>query len=176
MACAKKGESNMARTNSEISPAEVQTYAKFSAEHGIIHDGGEDDTKNADFILNYFVNTWKEDITEQNLNTAWDKIRPHLKLYSPAQFEYHKVVNQEGRDRANLLAAWLASNGGKPGQLVNADSDETYTNLRLLLSSLRGYDITPARIRDPESRIRYKPNKLSYVAAERRTEPVSPAA
>jgi hypothetical protein len=170
-----KGETEMARTNTQITPAEAQAYGLFCIEHGIVvNDGSKEDEQNADFILNYFVNVWKEDITEQNLDTAWDQIRPHLKMRSPAQAEYYKVATQEN-DRANQLAAWLATQG-KPGQLAN-QGEAAFDNLRLLLLTLRGYEISPPRIRDAEDRIAHKPGKkLQYVPQPRRTEPISPAA
>jgi hypothetical protein len=166
----------MARTSTQITPAEAQAYGKFAIEHGVVlNDGSKEDEQNADFILNYFVNVWKEDITGQNLNKAESQILPHLKRYSPAQAEYYKVANQEP-DRANALSAWLAATQGNPGQLVN-QGDEAFDNLRLLLLTLRGYDITPARIRDAEDRINNRPGKkLQYVPQLRRDGPRSEAA
>jgi len=110
----------MARSNSEITPAEVQAYAKFCAKRGIIHDGSEDGSRNADFIAKYFVNIWKEDITEQNLNAAWDQIRPHLKFYAPNQQEANELINKLSAEEQKVLAEWKAPRGLKSTHRVVA--------------------------------------------------------
>jgi len=154
----------------QITQSEIGAYAKFAKDRGIINDGGVDDQHNADIILNYFLNTWGREITEQNLNLAWEQLRGHLKLYSPAAIEYYKLADQEP-DRANLLANWLATQG-KAGQLVNTAGDETYANLRLLLIELRGREITRKTISDAEGRIAYKPGRqLHYVPVPKQQDP-----
>src|SRR5258707_7762940 len=152
----------MARTTVEVTQSEIGAYAKFAKERGIIHDGSADDHHNANFVLDYFLDKWKETMTEQNLNYAWERIHSHLKLYSPAAIEYYKLADQEP-DRANQLANWLATQG-KPGQLVNSPGDETYENLRLLLIELRGREITRKTISDAEGRISWRAGRqLHYV-------------
>ncbi len=131
----------------QITQSEIGAYAKFAKDRGIINDGGVDDQHNADIILNYFLNTWGREITEQNLNLAWEQLRGHLKLYSPAAIEYYKLADQEP-DRANLLANWLATQG-KAGQLVNTAGDETYANLRLLLTGRQLHYVPVPKQQDP---------------------------
>jgi len=163
----------MARTSEQITQNEINAYAKFCAERRVIF-GGTEGEQNAEFIGNYFVNVWKQDITEQNLNTAWEQLRPYVKVYSPAQAEYYKVARQMP-DRANQLSNWLATQG-KVGQLVS-QGDEAFENLRLLLIALRDNDINPTTIRHAEDRAAHTPGpQLHYVQAPRRTEPVSAAA
>jgi len=162
------------RTSESITQNEINAYAKFCDGRGVIHDGSQDDQHNANFVLDYFVNTWKQDITEKNLETAWDEIRPHLKLYSSAYLECSKVANLEP-ERASALSTWLATQG-KVGQLVG-QGDEAFENLRLLLLTLRGYQIDGTTISHAIDRIQSKPGpKLHFVQAARRTEPKSPAA
>lgn len=156
----------MARTSEQqITQNEINAYAKFCAERGVIFDGIEGE-QNAEFIGNYFVNVWKQDITEQNLNTAWEQLRPHVKLYSPAQAKYYKVAKQMP-ERANQLSNWLATQG-KVGQLVN-QGDEAFENLRLLLIALRDNDINPTAIRHAEDRAAHTPgSQLHYVPQPRK--------
>jgi len=148
---------------------DVQAYTKFCITHGIINDGSQDDRHNADLVLNYFENTWKQDITEKNLEAAWDLIRPHLKLKSKARLEFEKAMTAEP-DRARQLDQWLKAHGGKPGQLVNTVlSDDTLENLSLLLGTLGGYEISTVRIQDAENRIANRAGrKLHYVPTPRR--------
>jgi hypothetical protein len=164
----------MARTSEGITAAEVKTYQKFCADQNIVADESEAGLQNGETIGTYVAITWGVDFTPATLAVALDKLRDKIVFYSPAQAEYLKVANQEP-ERANQLANWLATQG-KPGQLVN-QGDEAFDNLRLLLITLRGYEITPSRIRDAEDRIANKPGRrLHYAQAPRRTEPVSPAA
>jgi hypothetical protein len=94
--------------------------------------------------------------------------QPGLKWLSMANLEYLKVANQEP-DRANHLANWLATHGGKPGQLTNTPGDATFENLTLLLSVLRGYEISSPRIQDGIDRISNRAGrKLHYVPTPRR--------
>jgi hypothetical protein len=155
----------MARTSEQITQNEINAYAKFCAERRVIF-GGTEGEQNAEFIGNYFVNVWKQDITEQNLNTAWEQLRPYVKLYTLAQAEYYKVAMQMP-DRANRLSNWLATQG-KVGQLVN-QGDEAFENLRLLLVALRDNDINPTAIRHAEDRAAHTPGpQLHYVPQPRK--------
>ncbi len=155
----------MVRTSEQITQNEINAYAKFCAERRVIFEGTEGE-QNAEFIGNYFVNVWKQDITEQNLNTAWEQLRPYVKVYSPTQAEYYKVARQMP-DRANQLSNWLATQG-KVGQLVN-QGDEAFENLRLLLIGLRDNDINPTAIRHAEDRVAHTPgSQLHYVPQPRK--------
>src|SRR5947207_470037 len=148
---------------------DVQAYGKFCITHGIINDGSQDDRHNADLVLNYFENTWKEVITAETLERALPALRPHLKFKSTARLEFEKAMTAEP-DRARQLDQWLQAHGGKPGQLVNTVlSDDTFENLFLLLGTLRGYEISTPRILDAENRIANRPGrKLHYVPTPRR--------
>jgi hypothetical protein len=158
----------MARFSNDIQEHEVRSYEKFCIEQNIILDGSQAAIENANLVRDYFTQTWNEVITPETLEKALPQLRPHLKFKSKVQLEFEKLASQEP-DRASELDRWLQTQG-KPGQLVNSlYSDETYENLTLLLTTLRGYDINSPRIRDAENRIAHKPGrKLHYVQAPRR--------
>jgi hypothetical protein len=164
----------MARFSNDIQQHEVRAYEQFCVEHDIVLDGSESAIANANLTRDYFTKTWHEVITPETLEKALPQLRSQLKFKSKAQLEFEKLARQEP-ERAGQLDSWLQTQGGKPGQLVNSlYSDETYENLTLLLTTLRGYEITPPRIRDAENRVQSKPGrKLHYVEAPRRTDPVS---
>jgi hypothetical protein len=159
----------MARFSNEIQQNEVRAYEKFCIEQNIILDGSQAAIENANLVRDYFTKTWNEVITPETLEKALPQLRPHLNFKSKAQSEFEKLASQEP-DRASELDRWLQTHGGKPGQLVNSVyTDETYENLTLLLSTLRGYDINSQRIRDAEDRIAHRPGrKLKYVPVPRR--------
>jgi hypothetical protein len=159
----------MARFSNDIQQHEVRAYEQFCIQHDITLDGSEPAIANANLVRDYFTKTWGEVITPETLEKAFSHLRPHLKFKSKAQLEFEKLAGQEP-DRTSQLDQWLQAQGGKPGQLVNSlYTDETYENLTLLLTTLRGYEITPPRIRDAENRIQSKPGrKLHYVPTPRR--------
>jgi len=159
----------MARFSNEIQQHEVRAYEQFCIEHDITLDGSESAIANANLVRDYFTKTWGEVITPETLERAFSHLRPHLKFKSKAQLEFEKLASQEP-ERARQLDSWLQTQGGKPGRLANSlYSDETYENLTLLLTTLRGYDIAPERIRDAENRVQSKPGrKLHYVPTPRR--------
>jgi hypothetical protein len=132
-------------------------------------------TRNIDLLDEFFNNHRELPVTLQNIYRAVEERKSEFIWLSPAQFEYNKVANQEP-DRANQLAAWLATQGSRPGQLVSS-GDLAFENLTLLLPVLRGYEVSPSRIRDAEDRISHRPGKqLHRVAEPRRTEARSRAA
>jgi hypothetical protein len=167
----------MARFSNEIQPHEVRAYEQFCNQHDMAVDGSESAIANANLVRDYFLNTLKDVITPETLEQALSHLRPQLKFKSKARLEFDKLSSQE-TDRASQLDQWLQAHGGKAGQLVNSlYSDETYTNLTLLLTTLRGYEINETTISHAIDRIQSKPGrKLHYVEIPRRTEPISTAA
>ncbi len=127
----------MARTSETVTQQEIQAYVKFCKDYSVVNsDSGDPDTlANANFVLNYFLEVWKQDMTEANFVLAFPQMTPHLKFYSsPQHAEYTHVAN-ENRHLAQQLSKFLATQG-RAGQLVNA-GDEAYENLTLLLTELR---------------------------------------
>ncbi len=161
----------MARTTVEVTQSEIGAYAKFAKERGIIHDGSADDHHNANFVLDYFVDKWKEMMTEQNLNYAWERIHSHLKLYSPAQAEWYKNA-EHNPQLANDIAAYLASTSGLPGALVRDGSDLHFENLLVLFKEIngRGESATAQSLMNAQDRIQRQPGKgrLHFVPQPRK--------
>jgi hypothetical protein len=166
----------MARTSETVTQQEIQSYVKFCRDYNVVnYDGRDPETlANADFILNYFLEVWKQDMTEANFAQAFPQLKPHLKFYgSPQHAEFTHIAN-ENIHAAQQLSGWLATQG-KPGQLAN-QGDEAYENLALLLTELRNRreDVLTTTIRNGIDRISNRPGrKLHYVEAPRRSEPVS---
>ncbi len=169
----------MARTSRTVTEQEVLAYVKFCKDNNIVnYDGKDPETlANAELVLNYFLEVWKQDMNEVNFAQAFPQLKPHLKFYSsPQHAEYTHIAN-ENIHAAQQLAAWLNTQG-KPGQLANS-GDDAYANLTLLLTELRNrrQDVSSTAIRDAENRIANRPGRqLHRVPQPRRTEPISPAA
>ena len=169
----------MSRTSEIVTQQEIQAYVKFCKDYSVVNsDSGDPDTlANANFVLNYFLEIWKQDMTEPNFALAFPQLKSQLKFYSsPQHAEYTHVAN-ENRHLAQQLSNFLVTQG-RSGQLVNA-GDEAYENLTLLLTELRNRreDVSSTTIRNAIDRISNRPGrKLHYVEAPRRTEPQSRAA
>jgi hypothetical protein len=156
---------------------DAQEFEKASEQ---LRENGFDDwseegvRRNADLMDEYFQQNRTIPVTVANIYKAVEQNKTRFKWVSLAEAAYGKIANQQP-DRANQLAAWLASQG-KAGQLANT-GEAAYENLAQLLQALTGYDINPARICDAENRIANKPGKkLHYVPEPRRTGPRSEAA
>lgn len=86
----------MSRTSSELTQAEYAAYEQFAKKHNVIMDENQDGYANAQFIADYFLNQWKQDMTVENLEAAFDTLKPYLKFQTPAQL----VAKQAGIDQA----------------------------------------------------------------------------
>jgi len=169
----------MARTSETVTQQEIQSYVKFCKDYNVVnYDGRDQETlSNADFILHYFLEVWKQDMTEANFAQAFPQLKPHLKFYSSPQHAEFTHIANENMHAAQQLSGWLATQG-KAGQLANS-GDDAYENLTLLLTELRyrREDVSSKTIRDAEDRIAHRPGRqLHRVPQPRRTEPVSRAA
>jgi hypothetical protein len=172
-------ENLMARTSETVTQQEIQSYVKFCKDYNVVnYDGRDQETlSNADFILHYFLEVWKQDMTEANFAQAFPQLKPHLKFYSSPQHAEFTHIANENMHAAQQLSGWLATQG-KAGQLANS-GDDAYENLTLLLTELRyrREDVSSKTIRDAEDRIAHRPGRqLHRVPQPRRTEPVSRAA
>jgi hypothetical protein len=119
----------MAQVSATLTTDEISAYEAFCAKHGIIDSHTHDGVANANFIANYFLNIWKEDITEQNLNTAWEQIRPHLKFYAPHQQEYEKLHVSLTAEEQAAFREWKGERGLK----------DTHKNAVAILSWIKAH-------------------------------------
>ena len=128
---------------------ETAALVQFFIKHGIVGDG-PDGERNVEFVVDYFLTTWNgTEITEQNLTYAWEKIRDHLKLYSPAERAWYDAARQNVQ-LANDLANYVGSTSGRPGQLVKDGSDLHFENLLTLFKEIssRGESANPTTRKD----------------------------
>lgn len=79
------------RTTQEISQQEVQAYREFAEANNMPTDDSQDAIHNANFVHDYFVNTWKETITPSTLAQCFENIRPSLRFLQPYQKEFSGI-------------------------------------------------------------------------------------
>jgi hypothetical protein len=119
------------RTSETINNQEVQAYQSWYSKHHVFLEGQEG-VDTANFVRDYFLKTWGEDITEVNLDKALPYIRPHLKFKSHAYLKLEQAANGMTPQEADIFDAWLSRQ-----QLESPVSDQGKENATNILSWLR---------------------------------------
>jgi hypothetical protein len=121
----------MARTSETITNQEVQAYTTWCNKHHAFFQGQEG-VDNGNFVRDYFLKTWGEDITEANLDKALPYIRPHLKFKSDAYLKLEQAANGMTLQEAEIFDAWMSRQ-----RLESPDSDQGKENVTNIPSWLR---------------------------------------
>jgi hypothetical protein len=95
----------MARTSEAITNQEVQAYTTWCNKRHAFREGQEG-VDNGNFVRDYFLKTWGEDITEANLDKALPYMRPHLKFKSEAYLKLEQAANGMTPQEAEIFDAW----------------------------------------------------------------------
>ena len=119
------------RTSETINNQEVQAYRSWCSKHHVFLEGQES-VDNANFVRDYFLKTWSEDITEANLDKALPYIRPHLKFKSDAYLKLEQAANGMTPQEADIFDAWMSRQS-----LESPASDRGMENATNILSWLR---------------------------------------
>ena len=134
-------------------------------------------TRNQDLIDEFFQTNRGIPVTVQNIYKAVEQRKNEFGWLSAAEAEWYQTA-QQNLELANQLAAHLATQGHRPGQLVN-DGEPLFENLLLLFKEIhsRRESVSSQTIAAAEDRILHRPGRqLHRVPQPRRTEPVSAAA
>ena len=120
----------MARINPEITNEEGLVYHAWCSKHDVIPG----DPENAAFVAKYFQETWKEDVTEANLDAAFPLIKDRLKFYAPNQGEFVELFGGLSAEERKAFGDWRGERGLK----------DSYRNGVALLSWLKahGFKVT----------------------------------
>jgi hypothetical protein len=119
------------RTSEAITNQEVQAYTTWCNKHHVFFQG-EEGVGNGNFVRDYFLKTWDEEITEANLDKALPYIRPHLKFKSEALVKLENAANGMTPQEADIVDAWMSRQG-----LESLASDRGKENATNILSWLR---------------------------------------
>src|SRR5580692_3778134 len=113
-------------------------YTQFCEQNNVILDEGLDghgipeSLENAEFVVNYFQNVWKQPITKQNLDAAKNVLLPHLKTFqTPQHAEYAKLSSEARR----VFAEWRPSSG----------LADTMQNANAILGWLNAHNLTATK-------------------------------
>src|SRR6267378_4799344 len=125
-----KGRIKMSRTSEQLTQQEIDAFQKFCYENRIVSDEGEVGLANGTLIGEYIINAWGVDVDPQNLAVALSKLRDRIVFYTPAEFQYKQIADEDSA-RANALNAWFHSPSNT--SLVK-DRDEGFQNQSALLA------------------------------------------
>jgi len=133
--------------------------------------------RNSDLLLDYYVAHPEIPVTVATIFKAVEERKSDFEWLTDAQRKWYQAA-QANEQLANDLANYVGSTSGRSGQLVK-EGDQLFENLLLLFNEInsRNESLTSQSLANAENRIQKRPGpKLKYVAAERRTTPISPAA
>jgi hypothetical protein len=130
----------MARTSANITQQEAAVYQQWCRANLVIWSANqnnpglvEESSQNANVVAKYFQETWKNDITAQNLAIAFPHLRPHLKFFeSAAQQRLNELTSTLDPHEHNALSHWFEHQA----TLVNT-GDQAISNLEVLVNQLR---------------------------------------
>src|SRR5260370_40275668 len=107
----------------------------------MIHDGSQAEAANADFVMNYFVNTWGEDLTAGNLAQAFPQLKPHLKFHSKAEVDLSKATVSFDETNRKKFAEWFEQQ-----TFLEKDSEFGFKNAANVMEELKGREVSKETI------------------------------
>jgi hypothetical protein len=166
------------RTSTTITQNEVDAYAKFCAEHNIVNDNSQADAANAELVVDYFLNTWKQDITEANLAAAFPQLKQHLKFHSKAETDLRKATISFDEANRKKFAEWFESQ-----TFLVKEGEQGFENAANLMEELKGREVNRetiaaaiGRIEAPTSRFDTRVRRpLHYLQTQRQMSPAAQA-
>src|SRR6267142_1978570 len=153
----------MARTSETFTQAEYDAFNRFCAKHHIINE--RNDKASAafgDLIGTYVAITWGQDLTDQSLEIALQKLQEAghaIPFKSPAQVEFDRVVTQCDQELLKDFGPWFS----RQTQLVD-EGDPGYANAAVILSQLRGRAFSDKAAWDAVGRAQYSGKSLYFTS------------
>src|SRR5260221_10869525 len=119
----------MARTSQTIRNEEGLIYQDWCPKRNVNPEAS------AAVVAQYFQETWREDVTEERLEQAFDALKPHLTFLSPKEIEVRKQ-GAEDPELAKKLADWLETKQ----TFLEKEGENGFANFSELYQELRGRD------------------------------------
>lgn len=101
------------RQSNEITKQELDAYIRFCSKYGVIYRDppAADSLHNEDVTAKYFVETWKEIMTDQNFDLCFEQLKPQLKFYEEFQQEFEKYYSELSRTERASFDSWPGVRG-----------------------------------------------------------------
>jgi hypothetical protein len=117
----------MARTHEVITNEEGLIYHQWCQKYGVIAD----DDSNAEVVARYFQETWQQDVTEANLDSAFPLLKSHLKFCTLSEAAYQKLTAKMTEAEKQIVTQWFTR------QRLVQDGDLGFQNKENLVSWLK---------------------------------------
>src|ERR1700689_1936367 len=98
----------MSRTSPNITQVEKDAYNAFCQQHHILNDETPMAIENGKHIGGYVGGTWNEDLNEQTLTVALEKLRDRLVFIPAEQVEAMEILGKLDQSQRDTLASWLS--------------------------------------------------------------------
>jgi hypothetical protein len=96
------------RTSPSITQVEKNAYTAFCQQHNILNDESPAAIQNGEHIGGYVAGTWGEDLTEQTLTVALEKLRDRLTFIPAEQVECAEILAKLDQGQRDAVASWLS--------------------------------------------------------------------
>ena len=151
----------MARTSETFTQNEIDAFNRFCAKHNIINDGNDEaSARFGDLIGGYIAVTWSQDLTDQTLEIALQKLQEAghaIPFKSSARIDFDRVVGQCDQQLLKDFGSWLS----RQTQLED-QGDHGFANSAAILSQLRGRPFSEKAAWDAVGRAQYSGKTLHF--------------
>jgi hypothetical protein len=93
------------RISKTITEAERNAYNLFCQQHHLVNDRSPEGLRNGEYTGKYVGNTWNEDITEQTLTVALEKLRDRLVFVPAEQVEVAEILSKLDQGQRDIVAS-----------------------------------------------------------------------
>jgi hypothetical protein len=151
----------MARTSETFTQNEIDAFNRFCAKHNIINDGNDEaSARFGDLIGSYIAVTWGQDLTDQTLEIALQKLQEaghSIPFKSSARIEFDRVFSQCDPQLLKAFGSWFS----RQTQLED-QGDHGFANAAAILSQLRGRPFSEKAAWDAVGRAQYSGKTLHF--------------
>jgi hypothetical protein len=151
----------MARTSETFTQDEIAAFNRFCAKHNIINDGSNEvSAAFGDLIGSYVAITWGQDLTDQTLEIALQKLQEAghvIPFKSSARIEFDRVVSQSDQQLLKDFGLWFSRQTKLEDQ-----GDHGYANAAVIISQLRGRAFSDKAAWDAVGRAQYSGAQLYF--------------
>jgi hypothetical protein len=131
------------RTSPTITSAEKNAYDQFCVTHNILNDETPAAFKNGELIGGYICTTWNEDIKEQTLTVALDKLRNQLEFIPAERVEVAAILARLNQGQRDIVASWLSKQ-----HRLETEGLKGFSNVSVLVAWLlnRTFEVSEANL------------------------------
>lgn len=131
------------RSSTTITTTEKTAYDLFCQQHNILNDESPAAFKNGDLIGGYICKTWNEDIKEQTLKIALEKLSDQLEFIPPEQVEVAAILARLNQGQRDIVASWLSKQ-----HRLETEGLKGFSNVSVLVAWLlnRTFEISEANL------------------------------